>query len=373
MPTLPPAPAPQTISSSAFQIGYSPRGVTHMKRVHDRYDTDYVAPKSALGNLILRYRAAGDREWKQASEATAAGGNGKDTLRYTISRTNSFKATEEFRLKGAALVWTIALSNATDRKLEIGDMGLPLPFNTHYGADTSETYTKRLIRHSFVAGGGSFIYWMRTNAQGPFLVMTPGAGTSLEYFDEPPRGAYTPYIHSQAARADLRAKGGTWRLPQTHLVLAPQGQAGDTHTYSFRFQWAPNYAGVRDVLCDEGLADINVVPGMTVPTDLSAMFSLRTRAQIKRVTAEHPGKTKVEYLGERGKDIHVYRARFAQLGENLLTIDLGGGRSLPLEFFVTEPLETLYKKRAAFLVSHEQHRDPAKWYNGLFSQWDMKR
>jgi len=43
-----------------------------------------------------------------------------------------------------------------------------------------------------------------------------------------------------------------------------------------------------------------------------------------------------------------------------------------LEFFVTEPLETLVKKRASFLVSHHQHRDPAKWYNGLFSEWDMK-
>src|SRR6185437_9532716 len=43
-----------------------------------------------------------------------------------------------------------------------------------------------------------------------------------------------------------------------------------------------------------------------------------------------------------------------------------------LEFFVTESLSTLIKKRAAFLVTHQQHRDPSKWYNGLFSEWDMK-
>src|SRR6185437_7056115 len=41
-------------------------------------------------------------------------------------------------------------------------------------------------------------------------------------------------------------------------------------------------------------------------------------------------------------------------------------------FFATQPLEILYKKRASFIVTHEQHRDPSKWYNGLFSQWDMK-
>jgi hypothetical protein len=43
-----------------------------------------------------------------------------------------------------------------------------------------------------------------------------------------------------------------------------------------------------------------------------------------------------------------------------------------LEFFVTEPLETLIKKRAAFLVQNQQHRDPSKWYDGLFSEWDMR-
>jgi hypothetical protein len=43
-----------------------------------------------------------------------------------------------------------------------------------------------------------------------------------------------------------------------------------------------------------------------------------------------------------------------------------------LEFFVTEPLETVIRKRAAFLVSHHQHRDADKWYAGVYSDWDQK-
>ena len=46
---------------------------------------------------------------------------------------------------------------------------------------------------------------------------------------------------------------------------------------------------------------------------------------------------------------------------------------MPLEWFVTEPLETLIKKRAAFIVRNQQHRDPDKWYDGLFSLWDRRR
>jgi len=61
------------------------------------------------------------------------------------------------------------------------------------------------------------------------------------------------------------------------------------------------------------------------------------------------------------------------LGENRLTITYGNRRKTYLEFFVTEPLETLYKKRAAFIVDHQQHKDPSKWYDGLFSVYDMQR
>ena len=39
---------------------------------------------------------------------------------------------------------------------------------------------------------------------------------------------------------------------------------------------------------------------------------------------------------------------------------------------MTEPLETVIKKRSAFLVSHHQHTDPAKWYVGMYSDWDQK-
>src|SRR5436189_5038580 len=69
--------------------------------------------------------------------------------------------------------------------------------------------------------------------------------------------------------------------------------------------------------------------------------------------------------------MHFYQVQFSRLGENRLTIRYGKGRHMFLEFFSTEPLETLIKKRAAFLA-RSQHRDPGKWYNGLITDWNMK-
>lgn len=516
----------QSLQNAQFQLAYSPSGITSLKHVHDKYDTDYIADGRTFGDVLLRYRGVGQKDWKKASAAVlnASAPANPQEVSFTIgelvptiaslsrasastrgpvfalndqllprnshdhavprfvwfgrkgttewvqydfsepkevhsvevywavyehednpdklpkswrvvyrdgeswkevnspagypievdkmnqvsfapvttsalrlevqlqegataglfhwgvngegrkvSPVHDLQAQENFRLQDNALAWTISLKNMTGTALEIGDLGLPLPFNTQYEWDKTETYTKRLIPHWLIAGNGSFLFWMRTNTEGPYLVMTPAGHSNLEYFE--PQGfgrgvAY--YVHSEASAEDLKAKGGSWRLPNTKLVVQPSGQTGDSATYQFRFRWADDYNAVRDVLYQEGLFDINVVPGMTIPTDLTAMFSLRTHNAIRAVAPEHPDATKVEYVGERGKDTHIYKVRFSRLGENLLKVEYGDGQYLSLEFFVTEPLETLFKKRAAFLVSHEQVHDPSKWYNTVFSQWDMK-
>src|SRR4051794_36878317 len=77
----------------------------------------------------------------------------------------------------------------------------------------------------------------RSNAVGPYLVMTPQGAAKFEYFDSS-GGAFTPYVHAAAASAAARAGGGTWRLPVSNLRLEPQGKAGARVSYSFHFQWA---------------------------------------------------------------------------------------------------------------------------------------
>ena len=71
-------------------------------------------------------------------------------------------------------------------------------------------------------------------------------------------------------------------------------------------------------------------------------------------------------------DTRVYEVAFKKLGENMLTIVHDGGRRTYLEFFVTEPLETLIKKRASFLVNTQQVKDPGKWWNGVYAIYDMR-
>jgi hypothetical protein len=286
----------------------------------------------------------------------------------------------KFTVEGPTLLWTLTIRNLSNASRQIDDVAIPLPIARTAERDQNGQ-TINIMKHSFISGHNSYIFWMRSNNIGPYLMLTPLENTKLEYWEAPrglptatggtpPTGGYRVYIHSAAAGTEARAQGTRWRQPNTNLVLAPKGQAGDKRSYGFKLSWADDYDSVRKLLVDYGLVDVSVVPGMTIPSDLFARFALRTKRSIQSVEAEFPGQTQITSLGVKD-DQHVYEVHFKKLGENRLTVRYGNGQHLYLEFFATEPLETLIKKRAAFLA-HSQHRDPSKWYNGLITDWNME-
>lgn len=353
---------------SPFDLRFDNGAIVSLKRAQDRFETDYLAPGKRLGEAFLRFRPPGgawvtaDTAAPDAAPITAPNAAQTATYRFGTAAGDALVLATRFTVKGASLVWTLTVRNVGAIPLEIGDLALPLPMNTSFGG--GKPATASVFKHSFLSGDGSFLFWMRSNSVGPYLTMTPLAGSPLEYWDAH-GGRYRVYLHSAAAGAEASAHGGRWRQPHTSRTLAPQEEA----TYGVRFDWAADYAGVRDLLVRNGSVDVRVVPGMTVPSDLTARLALRTTQPITAVEAEFPRTTKITPLGVKG-NAHLYDVRFGRLGENRLMVRYGDGRRLFLEFFSTEPLETLVRKRGAFIAAH-QERDQAKWYDGLLCEWNM--
>jgi len=390
--------AEQPYSSGYFKIKFNQAGIVSLSYPGDAYSTDYIKAGEVLGHLQVRYRI-GDRNWQWISTPMMAedgrlrtAAPSKFPIEYLLTYDfasrygwgEDVEMSERFRVEGDALIWTLQFRNLTDEPVDIGDIALPLPMNTKRTWDEVEFETQSVIRHSFISGHGSFIFWMRPNSVGPYLVMVPLAEcpsfepavsfrpARLEYFESRQEPGYQVFVHSAVSGAMAEQRGGNWRQEHTSVTLSPRFEAGDEVIYGFKFRWADGYDGVRDVLYEEGLFDVHVVPGMTVPEDLEAMIALRTKNVIKSLAPEYPEQTQMNFIGERGKDTSVYSVRFNRRGENLLTVECGDGRTMVLEFFVAEPLEVLIKKRAAFLAEKQLIRDPGKWYDGLISDWDMK-
>jgi hypothetical protein len=376
-----------SLSHSQFEVRFDAGAIVSLKPTQGSSDMEYVQAGRRLGDVVIRYRQQGG-QWQSANTASIASagtfsstGDGKEyKAAYQVQGSESMALVIEtrFTVQEQAIVWNLTLQNDTDQPLEIGDLALPLPISRGGGGQRGGGRQRGggspvILKHSFVSGHGSFLFWMRSDSAGLYLTLVPTGDTHLEYWDTQGSAGgrgYSIYIHSAAAGEVAKERGTQWRQPHTSVTLAPKGQAGDARSYGFQFRWADDYDGVRQVLVDEGGIDVHVVPGMTVPTDLSAQFALRTRQEIRAVEAEFPDATRIEPLGTKG-DYRLYQVRFARLGENRLMVRYGKDRHIFLEFFCAEPIETLIRKRAAFLA-RSQHRDPSKWYNGLITDWNME-
>jgi len=373
-----------TITRGDFAFSYDERGISLLRHAHDPFGAIVTTParagragaagaavtaQAATLGLTISYKTGAATTWNDLgtrSAMTASGDGG--AVSYTLAGGRDLTATETYRTDGATLDWTIDLK-AGSAPVTIGDFGISLPIQGPTGNTPADIFERGFLKHQFISGAGSFFFYMRASGAPPFLLVTTRPGTKLEYFSAGGRSGGTMFVHS--AKSGPAEKGGTWRQPHTALEL----KAGGTASYGFRMQWASSYDELRDLLYADGLFDVRVVPGMTVPSDLTARFSLRTKAHIESVTAEFPGDTTISSLSSAsgaGGQARVYQAAFKKLGENLITITHDGGRKTYLEFFVTEPMETLIKKRASFLVNRQQIKDPSKWWNGVYGIYDQR-
>lgn len=371
-------------ATGRFDMAFDGPVVSRLRAAGDRFDTDYLMPGQVLGPVELAFRRNGDGPWQRLTTAalTPDGITATDapsrTSRYEMADAAGpiLRLTLRLGVEGDALVWQVGLENLADSPVEVGDLVLPLPFNTEFKG--GQPATAAVLKHSFVSGHGSFLFWMRSNSVGPYLLMMPERETHFEYWE--PRiaghpaspgtdGGFRPYrlfIHAATTGEAMRTAGGRWRQPLTSVTLSP----GQARRFGSRFTWVDSYAAVRERLAADGGLDVEVAQGMTLPTDLAGRIAINSRDAIEAVEAEFPDQTRIKALGSRNGR-QIYEIQFSRLGENRIAVRHGGGRTTWLEFFATEPVETLIAKRAAFIAAH-QHRDPAKWYNGLLAEWNME-
>ena len=347
------------------------RGLISLRRTNDVYDTNYLrtADPDVFGNVILRWKDLDGhvQEWASRS-AEAQFIQDEKEITAIFHPTAEVELRETWHFVNDEFQWEIAFKNQGDSSVTIADIELPLAMNQEYVKDTLTTYTQRVVRHGYCALDGSFYYWCRPNGIGPMLVMVPDAGTAIEYYTRDWtkersawEGPFSVFLHSAIKGEETP---GVWKYPHTSLKL----EAGEEKRYCFQLSWAKDHQNVRDVLYRLGGIDAVVVPGMTVSRDMTVKIALRSKEPIRTVSLTKKGV--VSPIGEKN-GYFLYELSFLETGENFVEIRFGEDRYTRLEFFLTHSISKLLKSRAKHLVKHQQYRG-AKWYNGLFSQWDMQ-
>ena len=321
---------------------------------------NYVDHGKYLGDLRLTYEVRGKSYTVSLADITPQVlSNTPDKIQIFWQLPSDVRLYQTFTIKGEEVDWEIDFFNRSHHPVKVTDMWFALPVGA---LDESIQAHQNLNRHFSLNGNASFFYWTPLTGQGDILLMTMHKGTAIEYATQD--GKY--YLHSMNA---VDRTNDSWRLPSTSKTVQPY----EHYMTGFNFTLTGNHEEVKTKIYDKHGVVVKVAPGMVVTPEFEVYCALQSKLPIVELVAEYPEEIQITSLGQKEGDKYIYKFRFSRLGENLITVHYGDDLICFLDFFVTEPLETLIKKRARFIVDKQQHRDSSKWYNGLYSLWDMEK
>lgn len=358
----------QKLDNARFDVGFGEDGVNAFHASGD--SVNFIADnKTWGGDIQLRYRV-NQEDWNVLiTEFTRQSKLDDSTYVYVDSLMDMPLCMKRFyTLKSNGLLLKLEISATGKQAIEIGDIVFPLFWRQSKDNNPISIFEKNFTQRHNIALNSSFLTFSKPSGEGPFYLMLTKDSTSLEYFDHV-NGIYSVYVHSACSGPE---KKGNWRLPHTSVVLSPKGQKGDKAVYEFLLTAVPHYEDIRNAVYENGSLDVRSAPGYTVPINLGTRLAVRSRKVINDVIPEFPQQTQIGLVEKRADGVSLYDISFSKLGENLVTINYGENEKTVVEFFVTEPIDTLIKKRSAFIVNKQQHKAPGKWWDGLYSVYDMK-
>ncbi|MDH4197996.1 MAG: hypothetical protein OEW05_11340, partial [Candidatus Aminicenantes bacterium] len=192
-----------TIEKGDFRFSYDERGISLLANPHDPFGAvlmPAVAPGFRSGvaskdsgqdkgrppvlGLVLSYRLEGSGDWMditpRGQKSTASPETG--TVTYVRDGPETpLRVVEAFTTDGRVFDWTIDLETTSESTVEVGDLGIVIPAVGPMGENPRQIFERGFLRHQFVSGHGSFIYFVRASGAPPFLLVTVLPGTKLEF------------------------------------------------------------------------------------------------------------------------------------------------------------------------------------------------
>ncbi len=261
------------------------------------------------------------------------------------------------------IVWELEIKNKGRISIEIGELGFPLAFNNFYDGfgwsddQLRKLWNSRLYVHKFIGGAASWVFAQRMTAETPGLLAFPGDTTSWEFFAHVPASLNTPfqwegipivYAHSKATIE--REQWPSWANEHTSLILEP----GDSRQFQMRFVPAESdkQEGLYHTLVACGKPAIRVLPSAVAPVDVGIALEV-SGCSPKQFWLSRDANLETDF-DEDGAFCFV---KPTDTGPLRVTFQDNAGMLCHAHLMFTEPVATLIKKRAAYIVDHQVVRN----------------
>ncbi len=258
--------------------------------------------------------------------------------------------------EGGRLALVFEVSNPGKDAIEIGALGIPMPFNNIIRERSLvEAHAKCSFTDPYIGQDAGYLRVTQLNGIGPTMIVTPLGKTPLEAWQlvrEPMapnqvfEGMMEWMVHTRAY-ADQEWKGVTqWNEPTSALM-----KPGESRTYGVRFSPASSIRGIEDALIREKRPVAVGLPGYVLPMDQEARLFLRYGQKVTTLNVEPKGSLTWTPNKEGRNGWAGYTLKGKAFGRSRLTVDYADGTRQTVSYYVIKPAATAVADMGRFLTT----------------------
>jgi len=339
-----------------------------------------------LGDLDVRYRAAGAGDWTDVSTAykrSPVAVLASDETHFTGDVSSSLpsgtplKIVRTWSTENGNLSLRFTLTNTAATPVEIGGLGIPMVFNNIMNGRTlDQAYKICSFYDPYIGEDAGYVQVSQLSGTGPVLLVVPDGHTPFEAWkpildrrnrqtgaglldnDPTPRGttfegSFDWMVHS-AGYAETDWKGVQEWNPATSATLA----AGKSVTYGVRFFVAPDLRHIEATLAEHHRPVAVGIPGYVLPQDMDARLFLRYDRPVRSIVSEPATAVEIHDDGRNAHGLHAYTLRGKQWGRFRLVITYTDGTLQSIGYRTIKPETEAIADMGHFLF-HQQWFDQA--------------
>jgi hypothetical protein len=352
---------------SQVAVGLRPKGAGGF----DFLPSDRLEARSGdgfyhLGDVTLRVRVAGESSWKTASTAERranvaslpSGGAvlAAADLTRTLPSAMPVRVVRRWVLQDGGLALLFDVRNVRNVPVEVGALGIPMPFNNIItGRSLEEAHERCSFVDPYIGAQAGYVQVTRLTGTGPTMVVLPAGATSLEAWrllNEPMRpnqtfeGTMEWMAHSDAYAKNEWKGVEQWNEP-TSAVLKP----GEVRTYGVRFQPSPSLRQIEDTVSKAGKPVAVGLPGYVLPMDQDARLFLNYGKRVRSM-ASHPRGALAWSENREGRNgWRGYTVRGREWGRARLSITYEDGTVQTVNYYVIKPASEAVADMGRFLTT----------------------
>ncbi|WP_286862770.1 MULTISPECIES: DUF5695 domain-containing protein [Sphingobacterium] len=262
---------------------------------------------------------------------------------------------------GGDLILKFQLTNPTDQAIEIGSLGIPLPFNNNMDwKNLNQAHAQNVFFDPYIGKDAGYMQVNHLHGNGPSLLVLPYINAGFEAYnplnsDPTPKsitfeGFHEWMIHSKAL-AETEWKGvEQWNMA-TSTLLKPN----ESKIVALRFALAPSIREIESTLLKNDRPVAIGAPGYVVPLDSPVKLFVKYHKAIKNIAVYPEGALTVSKLKDTPHKWHQYEIKGQQWGRARLTITYQDGIEQTIQYKVIKAERDVVNDLGNFLTT-------TQWY-----------